>query len=74
MKKKHPSNRYERLKIKEIKNDNPSKDRAGHVRRKLLREAEEVQELEHELSEVKVRPRAEEEGAQPVVGYDDIRR
>lgn len=54
-KKKHPSNRYERKLIEEkIKFDNSPKGRTGKIRR-LLRETEEVQELEHELETIEVR-------------------
>lgn len=52
MNKKHPSNRYERLLIKEKKTiDKTLKGRTGSLRRKA-KEAEEVQELEHELREI----------------------
>lgn len=52
---KHPSNRYERLKIKEIKDEKPT-GRPGRLRRRA-QETEEVegQELDHELREVEVR-------------------
>lgn len=49
-KKKHPANRFERLKIKEkIKQfGKGSNDRSGHVRRKLELEEETVKELLYE--------------------------
>lgn len=43
-KKHHPSNRYERMKIKEIKDVNVTTGRSGRLRRKA-REIETVKEL-----------------------------
>ena len=50
---KHPSNRYERLRIKEIKDEKTTGQPSGLRRR--AREAEEARELEHELREVALR-------------------
>lgn len=55
--KKHPANRFERLKIKErIKQfGKGSNDRSGHVRRKLELEGETVKELQDEVLSEQVR-------------------
>lgn len=52
--KHHPQNRRERLLMnKKIKFGNlPIKDRPGHVRRKLAREAEEVKEFQNDIGEI----------------------
>lgn len=49
---KHPTNRYERLLIKEIK-DATIKGKSGSLRRRA-KEAETAQELDHELREIQV--------------------
>lgn len=55
-KKKHPSNRFERKQLEEIKAfGKKSTDRAGRIRRKLRTETETVKELDHELGEIQIR-------------------
>jgi hypothetical protein len=53
-KKKHPSNRYERLKIKEIKDHEHQTGRPGRLWRKA-KETEEAKELDHELRDEQIR-------------------
>lgn len=49
----HPSSRADRLRLKHIKDEKAkNKDRAGHVRHKLLVERTKEEELEHELRAV----------------------
>lgn len=53
-KQKHPSNRYERLRIKEIKDHEHQTGRPGRLWRKA-KETEEAKELDHELRDEQVR-------------------
>lgn len=49
---KHPENRYERRRLKDLYEKSKREERASKVRRRLYRETLEIQGTENELQEV----------------------